>query len=270
MVPMRFALQSPRSIARRALAGVLLAAFCIAGTGVMPSHAVLSATLARLLGGDSPAGDAFPCQDGGCGCSQAAECWTSCCCNTPHDRLVWALERGVMPPPIARFSDSQWIAAANAVKAGSAHCGSCVVAIKASLRKGIALAPPSAARGSESKSCCSSRKSAPESSLLAVCPAESETCCDGVDSSAKTACCDRPQQASEAAKRGLPCLSALGCKGSSPLLAVPLPPSLPAEAEVAIVTVQVPATPSCAAAPALALPWALSLAVAAPPPRLGR
>jgi hypothetical protein len=270
MVPMRFALHSPRSIARRALAGVLLAAFCIAGTGVMPSHAVLSATLARLLGGDSPAGDAFPCQDGGCGCSQAADCWTSCCCNTPHERLVWALERGVMPPPIARFSDSQWIAAANAVKAGSAHCGSCVVAIKASLRKGIALAPPSAARGSESKSCCSARESAPESSLLAVCPAESGTCCDGVDSSAKTACCDRPQQASEAAKRGLPCLSALGCKGSSPLLAVPLPPSLPAEAEVAIVTVEVPAPPSCAAAPALALPWALSLAVAAPPPRPGR
>jgi hypothetical protein len=258
---MRFALFSPRSLARRALAGVLLIAFCVAGTGVMPSHAVLSSIAARLLGGGVPSGDAFPCQHCGCGCAGAAECWTACCCNTPHERLVWALERGVMPPSVVRFSDSQWIAAANAVKAGSARCGSCVVGIKASLRKGIALAPPSSARGSGPKSCCSAGTSG---------PAAPGSCRDGVDPSVSGACCDRPKQASEAARRGLPCMSALGCKGSSPLLAVSLPPSLPAEAEVAIVTVQLPAPPSCAAAPALALPWALSLAVAAPPPRLGR
>lgn len=40
----------------------------------------------------------FPCMDRPCGCKDAAQCWTSCCCTTPQERLAWARQRGIEPP----------------------------------------------------------------------------------------------------------------------------------------------------------------------------
>lgn len=272
---MRFALHSPHAPARRAMAALLLAAFCVASIGVLPSHAALAVVIARLSGSVSGASEAFPCQDGACGCATASECWTSCCCNSAHERLVWALERGVLPPAIARFSDTEWIAAANAVKPGSAHCGSCVVGIKASLRKGIALAGPGHARPSAARSCCGSGSASKRATSGSDQVVSDTRCCSEPKSSSgrsgscceSAAPCDPP--ASEGAKRGLPCLSALGCKGAAALMAIPVPPSVPCDSEVEIVSIDVPATPSCAAAPATDRPVEMALDVPAPPPKRG-
>lgn len=43
----------------------------------------------------------FPCQDCHCGCSTPEQCWTSCCCFTPQERLAWAIEHDVEPPSYA-------------------------------------------------------------------------------------------------------------------------------------------------------------------------
>lgn len=40
----------------------------------------------------------FPCQDNACGCRNAAQCWSSCCCNTDAQKLAWANENSVTPP----------------------------------------------------------------------------------------------------------------------------------------------------------------------------
>ena len=265
---MRFALHSIAAPARRAVAAALLAAFCAASLGVLPSHAWLAGVVSRLGGAVSGETQAFPCEGGSCGCASSAECWSACCCNTPHERLVWALERGVLPPSAARFSDSEWIAAANAVKPGSAHCGSCVTGIKASLRKGIALAGAAPGRQPKAKSCCEALKSPVSASAIASERGEVASCCGGGDGAA-AGCADRPAATPDSARRGLPCLSALGCKGAAPLMAIPVPPSRPAPTEVTIVTVHLPAPPSCVASPAAPRPWTTALDVPAPPPKRG-
>jgi len=43
----------------------------------------------------------FPCQDCHCGCLTPEQCWTSCCCYSPEERLAWATEHGVEPPSYA-------------------------------------------------------------------------------------------------------------------------------------------------------------------------
>lgn len=40
----------------------------------------------------------YPCQNSPCGCKSAEQCWKSCCCNTPAERLAWAKKNGVTPP----------------------------------------------------------------------------------------------------------------------------------------------------------------------------
>lgn len=110
----------------------------------------------------------YPCEACGCGCASAEECWTACCCHTLHERLVWAIENGVMPPASVEVTDEQWIAAANQVEPGSAHCGLCASQVKARLEAGIPSAEPAFADrvaeqfGAGVKSCCSS--STPECS----------------------------------------------------------------------------------------------------------
>ena len=39
----------------------------------------------------------FPCMDKACGCATAEQCFTSCCCNTPAEILVWAKAHRVEP-----------------------------------------------------------------------------------------------------------------------------------------------------------------------------
>ncbi len=43
----------------------------------------------------------FPCQGHACGCGSAAQCWNSCCCYTPQQKLAWAERNGVTPPSSA-------------------------------------------------------------------------------------------------------------------------------------------------------------------------
>ena len=40
----------------------------------------------------------FPCESCACGCADAFECWTNCCCHTEAERVAWAKANGVEPP----------------------------------------------------------------------------------------------------------------------------------------------------------------------------
>ena len=40
----------------------------------------------------------FPCQDHRCGCVSAEQCWTSCCCFSPAERIAWAQQHEVTIP----------------------------------------------------------------------------------------------------------------------------------------------------------------------------
>jgi hypothetical protein len=47
-------------------------------------------------------GTPFPCQNHHCGCASAEQCWRSCCCYSPQERLAWAKAHGVTMPADAR------------------------------------------------------------------------------------------------------------------------------------------------------------------------
>jgi len=49
----------------------------------------------------------FPCQHTPCGCRTAEQCWTTCCCNSPEQRLAWAKRNGVEPPSYAVLASSK-------------------------------------------------------------------------------------------------------------------------------------------------------------------
>jgi len=45
----------------------------------------------------------YPCENRGCGCISAEECWKGdCCCFTLEEKLAWADERGIEPPEHVR------------------------------------------------------------------------------------------------------------------------------------------------------------------------
>lgn len=46
-------------------------------------------------------GERYPCQGSMCGCRSAYQCWTSCCCTTPEERLAWAIDNNVALPSFA-------------------------------------------------------------------------------------------------------------------------------------------------------------------------
>jgi hypothetical protein len=186
----------------------LAVSFGIASIGVLPS----AEQVAKWL--DLAAGEQFPCASGRCGCSTARECWTNCCCHSPAQRLDWALRRGVMPPSYAKYADAEWIAAANRIAPGSATCGACVARIQADLREGLALAA-TRCEMSVSEACCG-KAEAPACQLAGGCTARPEA------PAAPTSCCATRREASTA----LPCLSPLGCKGKSPLIAFAIPPAI--------------------------------------------
>ena len=47
---------------------------------------------------DKDHGMPFPCQHHACGCATARQCWQSCCCYTPKEKLAWAYANHVQPP----------------------------------------------------------------------------------------------------------------------------------------------------------------------------
>lgn len=50
-------------------------------------------------------GERFPCQACNCGCTTAEQCWTSCCCFSPSQRLDWAEKNNVTPPGYAVLNE---------------------------------------------------------------------------------------------------------------------------------------------------------------------
>jgi hypothetical protein len=46
----------------------------------------------------------FPCQNHPCGCASAHQCWTSCNCFTPKEKLAWAKANGITPPKYAMLA----------------------------------------------------------------------------------------------------------------------------------------------------------------------
>ena len=79
-----------RSLRRRLCAALTLVAHLLATLGLPLSAPARTA-------GEPP----FPCQDHPCGCRTAAQCWASCCCFTPAQRLAWACARHIDPPAYA-------------------------------------------------------------------------------------------------------------------------------------------------------------------------
>jgi hypothetical protein len=72
---------------RRALTGAALIAYLLSVWGIpVPQATTLDTSIA------------FPCQHHRCGCNSAAECWQSCCCFTPQERIAWAKENHVSIP----------------------------------------------------------------------------------------------------------------------------------------------------------------------------
>ena len=78
--------------------------FCLRSGRRATATVALLVYLLAVVGVPLPAGpkkdrsQPFPCMDRPCGCKDAAQCWTSCCCTTPRERLAWARQRGIEPP----------------------------------------------------------------------------------------------------------------------------------------------------------------------------
>jgi len=183
-----------RTAIRRALCAALVAAYLAATLGVIPSPAAVS----RWLALSAPAAERYPCENCGCGCATGRECWTHCCCHSEHERLVWALTNGVLPPRYVRFSDEQWLAAARRAAPGSAHCSLCV----ASLKERLALGEHIGTAPTDPDDC---RQCAAQSTMHG-------------DASASAEASTRPAP-------GAACISAMSCKGLAQLLLVQLPPT---------------------------------------------
>jgi hypothetical protein len=225
---------------------VLLAVYLVASFGVIPSPRVIMGWFGQVTG------ERYPCEDCGCGCASATECWTHCCCHSEHERLVWAIENGVMPPPVVEFSDEQWIAASNAIKPGSAHCVMCVERIKGELRRGIATRP------AHDPSC----------ECAGTCDGHCGKACCETKTAGKSAggasCCAKGGDAKKSSWPG-PSMSALSCKGLQQLLTMTLPPSPP----VSVVVLILPSpTPFVAERPKDVVYPSRTLDVPEPPPRI--
>jgi len=82
----------------------------------------------RLSGKDRS--QPFPCMDKPCGCATAEQCFASCCCHTPAQRLAWARAQRVAPAVVAALEylihreAGATCAAQAAAPAGKASCSS--------------------------------------------------------------------------------------------------------------------------------------------------
>lgn len=203
---------------------VLLLAFAVASIGVLPTPT----KLARWLGLGTE--ERYPCEKSMCGCGSAHECWNNCCCNTPHQRLVWALEHGVLPPGASSITRARWMAAANDIRPGSATCDACVERIVTGLALGVALQRAEGARdqleraqGARNEhatmSCCASH----DAEAVYQAANDAADCCASRKSG--DCCAKSIASASNKPPRSLPLLSPSTCKGKTPFFTTALPPS---------------------------------------------
>ena len=193
-----------------AISVLLLGAYLMAALGVWPSPRMIAGWLGRAVGAAAGGGaERFPCESCGCVCLTATECWTHCCCHNEHQRLVWAIENGVMPPASVVFRDAQWEAAADAVRPGSVARGWTVARIKLDLAHGVAT-PRGPFAGAAEHGC-------------GACGAG---CGVGVGVACERGASCAADSGHPASRLG-PSISALSCKGLSQLLLVTLPPAPP-------------------------------------------
>jgi hypothetical protein len=90
-------------------------------------------------------GQPYPCQNHRCGCLNAEQCWTHCCCFTPDQKLAWARANGVRPPNWAEeIRTSGWNTPRLRDKQQSKTCCHCAGCGSDSTRD--ASAPPESAR----------------------------------------------------------------------------------------------------------------------------
>jgi hypothetical protein len=113
----------------------------------------------------SKSGKPFPCQDHACGCVDADECWRSCCCFTPAQKIAWAKAHGVTPPDCI-------------VQAAKAMAEECACDGHNS------HAPAHEQTASKTTCCCDSAKSC--CAMKPSCCAGKSTCCAGKAVSAKS------------------------------------------------------------------------------------
>lgn len=88
--------------AQRTVAWLALACHVLVSSGLpLPPapRGVGRAAAARLAAKDRSR--PFPCMDKPCGCATAEQCFTSCCCRTPAQRLAWARAHQVAPAVLA-------------------------------------------------------------------------------------------------------------------------------------------------------------------------
>jgi hypothetical protein len=85
------------SLLRKAVACSLLFSFCAS---------ILPIPVPTFHVSESISSEQYPCKGGSCGCKSAEQCWTSCCCNSPAQRLAWAKKNQVTPPEYAVLEDT--------------------------------------------------------------------------------------------------------------------------------------------------------------------
>lgn len=214
----------------RLVSAIVVSAYVLGTLGVLPSPAVIG----RWLG--QGALERHPCEGHGCGCVFAEECWTACCCFGTRERLVWAISNGVDPPDGVEFSDAEWIAAKNTVRARVAQVSKPVARV---------------------------------SSLCGDVPEREKTrLSSGESADALSGCCDAlavdPPEPRVSWVAGT--VSAQSCKGLTQLLAFALPVAPRPAVEVVILPEPVPFVPEW---PGEAELLSRLLDVPSPPPRLG-
>ncbi len=222
----------PNSCARAIAVAAVLMAYCMASLGLAPSPSSVISWLGVAISTDR-----YPCEGCACGCASARECWTRCCCHSEHERLVWAILAGVMPPDDVVFSDEQWIAAINDITPGRAHCALCVTQVKDELRHGIAAPEPRQVAATCDRGCSKAQASTPAA------------------------------PAARTVSPGRGSMSALSCKSISSLL----PLLTPLASTSGLDSFLLPAPPRAAgpAIPSREIWTSRSLEVPAPPPRNG-
>ncbi len=113
-------LKCDRGLTRAILAWACLLAFSLASQGMLPS----AEGLARL-GFSLPANERFPCEGCACGCVNADQCWTSCCCHTLGERIDWAQSRGVTIPRSIASRSFQLLEARDRARVEAANLPAC-------------------------------------------------------------------------------------------------------------------------------------------------
>ena len=110
----------------------------------------------------------FPCQDKGCGCANARQCWSSCCCHTDAEKLAWAKRNGVAVP-------GWFMAQADFTTSTKSGGGTCCCSQKKSKPQPVAQSKANCCESSKSACCCST--AAPEKPVASCCQKQATSCC---------------------------------------------------------------------------------------------